>query len=183
MILDRLTARAAGRSRSPSTSDLSRRSFLRAGAAAGGGLMLSLSLPSASSDAEAAGAEEFAPNAFIRIGGDGRVVLTMPYVEMGQGTYTSIPMLIAEELEVDLKQVELEHAPANETVYGNPLLGGIQATGNSNAIRAAWQPLRQAGAIARTMLVAAAAKRWNVEPASCRAQKRRSAARADRKSH
>jgi isoquinoline 1-oxidoreductase subunit beta len=89
---------------------------------------------------------------------------------MGQGAYTSIPMLIAEELEVNLKQVQLEHAPPNEKLYGNPLLGGIQATGNSNAIRAAWQPLRQAGATARTMLVSAAAKRWDVDPASCRAQ-------------
>jgi isoquinoline 1-oxidoreductase beta subunit len=89
---------------------------------------------------------------------------------MGQGTYTSIAMLIAEELEVDLKQVRLEHAPPNERLYGNPLLGGLQATGNSNAIRAAWQPLRQAGATARTMLVSAAAKRWNVDPASCHAQ-------------
>jgi isoquinoline 1-oxidoreductase beta subunit len=78
-------------------------------------------------------------------------------------------MLIAEELEVDLKQVTLEHAPPNEKLYANPLLG-VQATGNSNAIRGAWQPLRQAGATARTMLVAAAAKRWNVDPASCRAQ-------------
>ena len=93
----------------------------------------------------------------------------MPYVEMGQGTYTSIPMLIAEELEVDLKQVRLEHAPPNEKLYVNPLLG-VQATGNSNAIRGAWQPLRKAGATARTMLIAAAAKRWNVDPASCRAQ-------------
>ncbi len=148
----------------------SRRGFLQAGAAAGGGLMLSLNLPFAGGAAEAAGDEGFAPNAFIRIGSDGSVTLTMPYVEMGQGTYTAIPMLIAEELEVDLKQVRLEHAPPNEKLYGNPLLGGIQATGNSNAVRAAWQPLRQAGAIARTMLVSAAAKRWNVEPASCRAQ-------------
>ena len=93
----------------------------------------------------------------------------MPYVEMGQGTYTSIPMLIAEELEVDLSQVRLEHAPPNEKLYANPLLG-VQATGNSNAIRGAWQPLREAGATARTMLVSAAAKRWNVDPASCRAQ-------------
>jgi isoquinoline 1-oxidoreductase subunit beta len=167
MILDRLTSRPAGRDGSSSTNDLSRRSFLRVGAAAGGGLMLSLTLPLAGGDAEAA--EAFAPNAFIRIGGDGRVVLTMPYVEMGQGTYTSIPMLIAEELEVDLNQVQLEHAPPNDKLYGNPLLGGIQATGNSNAIRAAWQPLRQAGAVARTMLVSAAAKRWNVDPASCHA--------------
>src|SRR6202008_587683 len=117
-----------------------------------------------------ADADGFAPNAFIRIGGDGQIVLIMPYVEMGQGTYTSIPMLIAEELEVDLKQVRLEHAPPNEKLYGNPLLGGIQATGNSNAIRAAWQPMREAGAAARIMLVAAAAKRWRVDPASCRAQ-------------
>jgi isoquinoline 1-oxidoreductase beta subunit len=97
-------------------------------------------------------------------------MLTLPYVEMGQGTYTSIPMLIAEELEVDLNQVRLDHAPPNEKLYGNPLLGGIQATGNSNAIRASWKPLREAGAVARTMLVAAAAKRWDVDPASCRAQ-------------
>jgi isoquinoline 1-oxidoreductase beta subunit len=149
---------------------LTRRGFLRAGAAAGGGLMLSLCLPFANSEAEAADTDGFTANAFIRIGGDGQIVLTMPYVEMGQGTYTSIPMLIAEELEVDLKQVQLAHAPPNEKLYGNPLLGGVQATGNSNAIRASWQPLRQAGAIARTMLVSAAAKRWNVDPASCHAQ-------------
>jgi isoquinoline 1-oxidoreductase beta subunit len=93
----------------------------------------------------------------------------MPYVEMGQGTYTSIPMLITEELEVDLKQVRLEHAPPNERLYVNPKLG-VQATGNSNAIRGAWQPLREAGAVAKTMLVAAAAKRWNVDSTSCRAQ-------------
>jgi isoquinoline 1-oxidoreductase beta subunit len=146
---------------------ISRRSFLQV-AAAGSGLMLGLRLPFAKN--EAAAAAEFTPNAFVRIGGDGQIVLTMPYVEMGQGTYTAIPMLIAEELEVDLKDVRLEHAPPNEKLYGNPLLGGIQATGNSNAVRAAWQPLRQVGAAARTMLIAAAAKRWNVDPASCRAQ-------------
>jgi isoquinoline 1-oxidoreductase beta subunit len=116
-----------------------------------------------------AASNDFVPNAFIRLGGEGQVVLTMPYVEMGQGTYTSIPMLIAEELEIDLKQVRLEHAPPNEKLYANPLLG-VQATGNSNAIRGAWQPLRKAGATAKAMLVAAAAKRWNVDPASCRAQ-------------
>jgi isoquinoline 1-oxidoreductase beta subunit len=163
-----LTPQAAAPDRSPSTIRLSRRTFVQAASAAGGGLMLSLSLPCASR--EAAAADSFAPNAFIRIGGDGPIVLTMPYVEMGQGTYTSIAMLIAEELEVDLKQVRVEHAPPNEKLYGNPLLGGLQATGNSNAIRAAWQPLRQAGAIARTMLVSAAAKRWKVDPVSCRAQ-------------
>ncbi len=120
---------------------------------------------------EAADADGFSPNAFIRIEGDGRVILTMPYVEMGQGTYTSIPMLIAEELEVDLTQVRLEHASPDEKLYGNPLLGGVQGTGGSTAIRAVWKPMRQAGAIARTMLVAAAAKRWNVVPASCHTQR------------
>ena len=113
---------------------LTRRSLLQAGAAAGGGLVLSLRLPFAKGDAEAAGADGFAPNAFIRIQSDGQIVLTMPYVEMGQGTYTSIPMLIAEELEVDLRQVRLEHAPPNEKLYANPLLG-VQATGNSNIHR------------------------------------------------
>jgi isoquinoline 1-oxidoreductase beta subunit len=131
-------------------------------------LLLSLALPVARGESTP-GATSFAPNAFIRIGRDGKIVLIMPYVEMGQGTYTSIPMLIAEELEVDLSQVHLEHAPPNEKLYANPLLG-VQATGNSNAVRGAWQPLRQAGAIARTMLVEAAAKRWSVDPGSCRAK-------------
>src|ERR1043165_5005673 len=141
--------------------NLSRRGFLAGAAGAGGGLVLSLSLPFGRSDAATSG--DFAPNAFIRIGSDGQVVLTMPYVEMGQGTYTSIPMLIAEELEVNLKQVRLEHAPPNEKLYANPLLG-VQATGNSNAMRGAWKPLREAGATARTMLVAAAARRWSADP-------------------
>jgi isoquinoline 1-oxidoreductase beta subunit len=152
--------------------DLSRRRFLSASAALGGGMLIGFTAGRSISVADAAekvASEPFTPNAFIRIDPNSQVTLIMPYVEMGQGTYTSIPMLIAEELEVDLKQVHLEHAPPNEKLYANPLLG-VQATGNSNAIRGAWQPLRQAGATARTMLVAAAAKRWNVDPASCRAQ-------------
>jgi isoquinoline 1-oxidoreductase beta subunit len=159
---------AGSRDRSASGKNLSRRGFLQAGATASGGLLLGLSLSLGTRGTEAA-PEGFTPNAFIHIGSDGKVVLTMPYVEMGQGTYTSIPMLIAEELEVDLKQVRLEHAPPDEKLYANPLLG-VQATGNSNAIRGAWQPLRKAGATARIILVAAAAKRWNVDPESCRAQ-------------
>ena len=169
MIFDRLTSRAADFAQPRSAEGLSRRRFLQVGVAAGGGLVLSLSLPFARSHAEPADAHGFVPNAFIRIGSDGQIVLTMPYVEMGQGTYTSIPMLIAEELEVDLTQVRLEHAPPNEKLYANPFLG-VQATGSSTAMRGAWQPLRQAGAIARVMLISAAAKRWNVDPASCRAQ-------------
>ncbi|MBR1218054.1 xanthine dehydrogenase family protein molybdopterin-binding subunit [Bradyrhizobium sp. U87765 SZCCT0131] len=159
MIRDRATSRPQG-------TDFSRRSFLLTSAAIGSGMVLSLSLPLGSSEAST---EAFAPNAFIQIGSDGQVVLIMPYVEMGQGTYTSIPMLIAEELEVSLSQVRLDHAPPNEKLYANPLLG-VQATGNSNAMRGGWMPMRQAGATARTMLVAAAAKRWGVDAKVCRAQ-------------
>jgi isoquinoline 1-oxidoreductase beta subunit len=100
----------------------------------------------------------------------GKVVLTMPYVEMGQGTYTSIPMLIAEELEVDLGDVALEHAPADDQRYMNPALG-FQVTGGSTTIRAAWTPMRQAGAAARMLLTQAAAQQWQVDPASCRAER------------
>jgi isoquinoline 1-oxidoreductase subunit beta len=169
MIVDDSTLSSTKDDRAVSDKALSRRGLLQVGAAVGGGLLLSLSLPFARSEAEEADADHFVPNAFIRVGKDGRIVLTMPYIEMGQGTYTAIPMLIAEELEVDLNQVELEHAPPNEKLYVNPMLG-VQATGNSNAVRGAWQPLREAGAIARTMLVSTAANRWKVDPASCHAQ-------------
>jgi len=156
-----------------SEGSLSRRTFLRVSAAAGGGLLLSFILPRMIWNSETAGAttvDVFAPNAFIRIGRDGRVTFIMPYVEMGQGTYTSIPMLIAEELEVDLAQVTLEAAPPDEQHYANSIFH-IQATGGSTSVRAAWEPLRQAGATARTMLVSAAAQAWKVDPTSCRAEK------------
>ncbi|TIL65702.1 xanthine dehydrogenase family protein molybdopterin-binding subunit [Mesorhizobium sp.] len=168
MTIDQQATQASG-PELPPVNALSRRTFLRVGAAAGGGLLLSLSLPFATDEAEASG-DVFAPNAFFRIGSDGKIVLTMPYVEMGQGTYTAIPMLIAEELEVDLNQVQLQHAPPDEKLYANPLLG-VQATGNSNAIRGAWEPMRRAGASARMMLVAAAAKRWKLDPAVCHAER------------
>ncbi|PSH67839.1 aldehyde dehydrogenase [Phyllobacterium brassicacearum] len=168
MILDRLNTLSGADTRVER--GISRRHFLQTGAAAGGGLLLGLHLPFATPEARAAGGN-FAPNAFIGIDTNGQVILTMPYVEMGQGTYTSVPMLIAEELEVDLSQVQLEHAPPDESRYGNPALGGLQATGGSTTIRAAWEPMRQAGAAARTMLIAAAAKRWSVDPLSCRAEK------------
>jgi isoquinoline 1-oxidoreductase subunit beta len=169
MIIDRLLMATAADD-GATKKDLSRRTVLKAGLAGGGGLLLSTHMPALSAQA-AAPAADFAPNAFIRIAPSGQITLTMPYVEMGQGTYTSIPMLIAEELEVELKQVRLEHAPPDAKLYGNPILGGVQATGGSTTIRAVWQPLRQAGAAARTMLVAAAAGRWKVDPASCRAEK------------
>jgi isoquinoline 1-oxidoreductase subunit beta len=151
----------------------SRRTFLKMSAVSGGGLMLGFSLPTFFEEALAETSKGFAPNAFIRIGTDGSVTLTMPYVEMGQGTYTSIPMLIAEELEVELSQVRLAHAPPDEKRFGNPIFGGIQATGGSTTIRAVWTPMRQAGATARVMLITAAAKRWKVEPSSCYAARGR----------
>src|SRR6202166_2640688 len=109
---------------------------------------------------------KFAPNAFIRIDAAGKTTLVMPQVEMGQGVYTAIAMILAEELDADFAQVTLEHAPPNNKLYGNPTFG-LQVTGNSNSIRAFWNPLRNAGAGARAMLVQAAAQQWQVEPASC----------------
>jgi isoquinoline 1-oxidoreductase beta subunit len=113
---------------------------------------------------------KFAPNAFIRIDTTGKTTLVMPQVEMGQGVYTSIAMILAEELDADLAQVTLQHAPPNDKLYGNPTFG-LQVTGNSNSIRAFWKPLRDAGASARAMLVQAAAQQWQVEPSSCTTSK------------
>ncbi|RQQ42352.1 xanthine dehydrogenase family protein molybdopterin-binding subunit [Burkholderia stagnalis] len=162
---------------------VSRRRFLKfgmsLGAAAGGGLLLGFSVPAAGGDArrsviggdadETPRAGLFAPNAFVQIDRNGQVTLVMPKVEMGQGVYTSLPMLIAEELEVPLSNVTLDHAPPNEKLFADPLLGG-QLTGGSTSIRYAWEPMRRAGATARTLLVGAAAKQWNVDPATCRAE-------------
>ena len=118
-------------------------------------------------DAAAAdGNPAFAPNAFIRIDTDGAVRLVMPNVEMGQGIYTGACMLLAEELDVGIDQIKIEHAPPDEALYTTPVLGG-QITGGSTSTRATWQVLREAGAVARAMLVAAAAQRWHVDPATC----------------
>jgi len=108
----------------------------------------------------------FVPNAFIRIDATGKTTLIMPQTEMGQGVYTSVAMILAEELDADWSKVSLDAAPPNEKLYANPMLG-VQATGNSNSIRAWWLPLRKAAAGSRALLVAAAAKQWNVDPASC----------------
>src|SRR6202043_2821574 len=109
---------------------------------------------------------KFAPNAFIRIDSAGKTTLVMPQVEMGQGIYTAVAMVLAEELDADFSSIVLEHAPANEMLYANPAFG-IQATGGSTSLRAFWKPLRAAGATARAMLVQAAAQQWQVDPASC----------------
>ncbi|CAB3701863.1 Isoquinoline 1-oxidoreductase subunit beta [Paraburkholderia sediminicola] len=164
---------------------ISRRTFLKfgvtVGAATGGGLLLGFSMPAASQDQKTGksviggDADEapqngvFAPNAFIQIDTAGKVTLVIPKVEMGQGVYTSIPMLIAEELEVPLDSVTLDHAPPNEKLFMDPLLGG-QLTGGSTSIRYAWEPMRRAGATARTVLISAAAQQWQVDPASCHAE-------------
>ena len=111
---------------------------------------------------------KFAPNAFIRIDNAGVVTLVMPQVEMGQGVYTAIAMILAEELDAEYSKLVLEHAPPNEKLYANPAFG-IQATGGSTSIRAFWAPLRTAGATARAMLIQTAAERWGVDAASCSA--------------
>ena len=154
---------------------VSRRSFVVVLASAGGGLLLGCRVGDrlqGKSSAGAAAAEPpvFAPNAFVRIGRDGRVTMIVGQVEMGQGMYTSMPMLIAEELEVPLNHVRVEHAPPDDKLYANPLVG-FQMTGASSSVKMLYEPLRKAGATARTMLVAAAAQRWKVDPASCQAAK------------
>ncbi|USX20662.1 molybdopterin-dependent oxidoreductase [Oxalobacteraceae bacterium OTU3REALA1] len=157
----------------PASIEQSRRSFLKIAAAAGGGLMVGFwSLPgeafAATAAKTAAAATPADLNAFIAIGADDTITLTMPKVEMGQGTYTSIPMLIAEELEVDMDKIALRHAPPNAKVYGAPF--GDQFTGGSTSIRLMWEPMRQTGAAARMVLIQAAADQWKVAPDSCRAE-------------
>jgi isoquinoline 1-oxidoreductase beta subunit len=147
---------------------LTRRGFLHAGLAVGGALVVGFHLPSANG-AQAKKAM-FAPNAFIRIDQQGKVTLIMPQVEMGQGVYTSVAMILAEELDAAFDQVTLEAAPPNDKLYGNPIFG-LQVTGNSNSIRSFWLPLRKAAAGARAMLVQAASQQWKVEPSSIRTEK------------
>ena len=146
---------------------MNRRDFLKltATSAIGGGLILGFGLPARSETGT-----RFAPNAFLRIDRAGKVTFVMPHIEMGQGTHTSLPMLIAEELEVEVDKVAVEHSPADDKLYVNPLIG-FQLTGASTAIRGMYVPLRHAGATARVMLVTAAAQRWKVDPSACRAEK------------
>ena len=146
----------------------SRRAVLRSGLA--GAFVLGFHLPARAVNEPKQPPDstqgKFAPYAFIRIDRSGQTTLVMPQVEMGQGVYTAIPMILAEELDADFNTVTLEHAPPNDKLYGNPIFG-IQVTGNSNSIRSFWKPLRVAGATARLMLVQAAAQQWQVDPASC----------------
>jgi isoquinoline 1-oxidoreductase subunit beta len=151
----------------------SRRQFLQSSAAlstaAVGGLVIGVSVPALAKTATAKGGIKTSqPNAWVKIGSDNKVTIICHRVEMGQGTYTSMPMLVAEELEVDLKSVNVEIAPANP-VYINALLGG-QLTGGSTSVRDAWEGLRVAGAQARMMLISAAAAEWKIPESDCRAE-------------
>jgi isoquinoline 1-oxidoreductase subunit beta len=156
------------RKRSGVEPTVTRRVFLEGALALGGAFVVGFYVPSAAAAADTKGGV-FAPNAFIRIEKSGRITLIMPQVEMGQGIYTAIAMILAEELDAAFEQVSLEAAPPSDKLYGNPTFG-IQVTGNSNSIRAFWMPLRKAAAGARAMLVEAAAQVWKVDPTSIRTE-------------
>jgi isoquinoline 1-oxidoreductase subunit beta len=143
------------------TSDtLTRRTFLKTATAAGGGLMLGAYLPFGGGDSvDAAGA--FEPNVWIRINADDSVRIMLTMLEMGQGVMTSMPMLVAEELDFDWTKIKTEWAPA-DPMYGNPNFGGQQLTAGSNSVRGMWKVLREAGATARAMLLTAAGQTWGV---------------------
>ena len=157
---------------SPKHLCLSRRAALQSGLV--GGLVLAFQWPLHAAPANEPGQSpdhpdsQFVPNVFIRIDESGKTTLVIPQAEMGQGVYTAIAMILAEELDADLAQVVLEHSPPSDKLYGNPIFG-VQVTGNSNSIRAFWDKLRNSGAAARAMLIAAAAAQWQVDAASCSA--------------
>jgi CO/xanthine dehydrogenase Mo-binding subunit len=140
-------------------SPLSRREFVTAGVAAGAGLVIGFYLPHKSSSQQ----ESFSPNAYLRITPDNKVTIVVARSEMGQGVRTALPMILAEELEADWKQIAIEQAGAS-TLYGD------QTTGGSASIRTTWDPMRKAGAAAREMLISAAALTWNVPRSSCTAE-------------
>jgi isoquinoline 1-oxidoreductase subunit beta len=139
---------------------LSRRAFLQTSTAAATGLVIGFYLPSrAHAQAESA----FAPNAYLSITPEGKITIVVARSEMGQGVRTSLPMILAEELEADWKQIEIEQAGAS-TLFGD------QTTGGSASVRTTWEPMRKAGAQAREMLISAAAQRWNVSRETCKAE-------------
>jgi CO/xanthine dehydrogenase Mo-binding subunit len=140
-------------------SPLSRRDFLTAGAAAGAGLVIGFYLPHHGSD----NGEMFAPNAYLEIVPNRKITVVLARSEMGQGVSTSLPMILAEELEADWKQITIEQAGAS-TLYGD------QSTGGSASVRTTWDPMRKAGATAREMLISAAALAWGVPRSACKAE-------------
>ena len=144
-----------------------RRDFLKTSAAVSGGLTLGVALPGVLSQADAAGTM-YTPNAWVHIADDNTITLISARSEMGQGVYTSLPMLIAEELGVDIKKIKVAIAPP-DAVYTNTMLGA-QITGGSTSVREGWEKLRMAGAQVRTMLVSAAATKWNVDASTLRVE-------------
>jgi isoquinoline 1-oxidoreductase beta subunit len=151
--------------------NVSRRTFLKASAGLALGFYLPLGYGRRNAMAAAggtAGTAAFAPNAFVRIGTDNTVTVIVKHVEMGQGTYTGLPTLVAEELDAAWDQIHPAGAPADAKLYNNLFWGPMQGTGGSTALANSFEQMRKAGAAARAMLVAAAAKRWNVAPADVR---------------
>ena len=150
-------------------SGVQRRDFLKVSVAASGGLLIGFQFPGISRLASAqAYASTFMPNAFVRIGTDERITVIVNHSEMGQGVYTSLPMLLADELDADWTKVGYESAPVDPK-YNHPAFG-MQITGGSSSVWSGLEQFRQAGAAARAMLVAAAAQQWNVDAASCRTE-------------
>src|SRR3954447_16113023 len=140
----------------------SRRIFLKTATAAGGGLMIGAYLPSLGADESTlAAATAFEPNVWVKITPDNKARIMLSMLEMGQGVMTAMPMLLAEELDLDWNDVTTEWAPADRR-YGNPNFGGSQTTAGSNSTRGMWRVLRGAGASARAMLITAAAQTWGV---------------------
>jgi isoquinoline 1-oxidoreductase beta subunit len=153
--------------RSSSTRTFTRRAMVKATVVAGGGFMLGVSIPRLAPAFAAETSADFAPNAFIRIDQDSKVTFTIPQVEMGQGIYTALSMILAEELDAPFDAVTVLAAPPDDKLYKNPVFG-FQVTGGSTSVRAFWKPMRIAGAAARVMLIEAAAAKWSVDPATCR---------------
>ncbi len=153
-----------------STLQMERRAFLKISVAASGGLLIGLYLPGASKRAAAQerSASAFMPNAFLRIGTDERVTVIVNHSEMGQGVYTALPMLLAEELDADWSKIGYESAPV-DAKYNHPIFG-MQITGGSSSVYSGFEQYRNAGAAARAMLIAAAAVQWNADPASLRTE-------------
>ncbi|HSR51667.1 MAG TPA: xanthine dehydrogenase family protein molybdopterin-binding subunit [Acidobacteriota bacterium] len=147
----------------PSATSPDRRQFLRLAAGGAAGLVIGLRVPFGSSRASALSAEgELAPNAFVRIAPDNTVTILSKHIEFGQGTFTGLATIVAEELDADWSQMRAEHSPADAVVYSNTFFPNVQVTGGSTAIANSWNQLRKAGAQARAVLVQAAARRWEV---------------------
>lgn len=150
------------------TKRMTRRQFITTSTLAGGGLLLACYLPFGRRDLLATTGIDFIPNAFLRVAPDGRVTVIVNKSEMGQGVYTSLPMLVAEELCCDWKNVTFQASPVAPEY--NRVGAPIMVTGGSSSVRTEWERLSLAGAAAREMLIAAAAQEWKIAASKCRAE-------------